>query len=139
MPEATSDAAIRLKPDPTYESADPTIASTSRLSEIPVGVTAAGSRLLHPAIWGLGVVVALLSSAIPSVLEMSALEKLSSRLFGVISSSAPAVAALAGFLMLGERLTPVQWIAILMMIGASGGCSLTSRPVTSRVVDEAMV
>src|SRR5439155_9798083 len=79
--------------------------TAASLVTIPVGVAAAGSRLLNPAIWGLGLVVAVLSSAIPYMLEMSALEKLSSRLFGVISSSAPAVAALAGFLMLGERLT----------------------------------
>jgi inner membrane transporter RhtA len=105
---------------------------------IPVGVVAAGARLLNPAIWGLGLVVAILSSAIPYMLEMKALERLSSRLFGVISSSAPAVAALAGFVMLGERLTPLHWLAVLLMIGASAGCSLTSRPAASRVVDEAI-
>jgi inner membrane transporter RhtA len=113
--------------------------TTASLVTIPIGVAAAGSRLLNPAIWGLGLVVALLSSAIPYMLEMKALERLSSRLFGVITSSAPAVAALAGFLMLGERLTPGQWIAILLMIGASAGCSLTSRPAASRLVDEAII
>ena len=109
------------------------------LVTIPIGVTAVGSRLLNPAAWGLGLVVALLSSVIPYMLEMKALERLSSRLFGVITSSAPAVAALAGFVMLGERLTPAQWIAVLLMIGASAGCSLTSRPAKSRLVDEAMI
>lgn len=106
---------------------------------IPIGVATEGSRLLETSAWGLGLVVALLSSAIPYMLEMKALQRLSSRLFGVLTSSGPALAALAGFALLGERLTLVQWIAILLMISASAGCSLTSRPTTSRVVDEAMI
>lgn len=113
--------------------------TAASLVTIPVGVATAGSRLANPAIWGLGVAVAILSSAIPYMLEMKALERLSSRLFGVLTSSAPAVAALAGFVLLGERLTSLHWIAVLLMIGASAGCSLTSRPAASRVVDEAII
>jgi inner membrane transporter RhtA len=109
------------------------------LVTIPIGVAAAGTELLAAPVLGLGLAVAMLSSAIPYLLEMRALERLSSRLFGVITSSAPALAALAGFALLGERLTAVQWIAIVMMIGASAGCSLTSRPAVSRPVDEALV
>jgi inner membrane transporter RhtA len=109
------------------------------LVTIPIGVAAAGTELLAAPVLGLGLAVAMLSSAIPYLLEMRALERLSSRLFGVITSSAPALAALAGFALLGERLTAVQWIAIVMMIGASAGCSLTSRPAVARPVDEALV
>ena len=109
------------------------------LVTIPIGAAAAGSKLLEPPVLALGLVVALLSSAIPYMLEMKALERLSRRLFGVITSSAPALAALAGFALLGERLTGWQWIAIATMIGASAGCSLTSRPAVSRPADEALV
>jgi inner membrane transporter RhtA len=106
---------------------------------IPIGMATEGSRLLDTSAWGLGLVVALLSSAIPYMLEMEALQRVSSRLFGVLTSSGPALAALAGFALLGERLTLVQWLAVALMIGASAGCSMTSRPGKSRVVDEAMM
>lgn len=106
---------------------------------IPVGVATEGSKLLNTSTWGLGLVVALLSSAIPYMLEMKALQRLSSRLFGVLTSSGPALAALAGFTLLGERLTPAQWIAVLLMIGASAGCSLTSKPGVSSALDEVLV
>jgi inner membrane transporter RhtA len=93
----------------------------------PVGVHVAGARLLQPHVLMLGLVVALLSSAIPYVLEMIALERIDSRAFGVVISCAPAVAALMGFLVLGERLTGLQALAIALMVTASAGCSLTRR------------
>jgi inner membrane transporter RhtA len=90
----------------------------------PFGVSAAGANLLLGPVLALGVAVAVLSSALPYLLEMAALGRLSSRLFGVVTSAAPAVAALVGFAVLGERLSPVQWLAVALMIAASAGCSL---------------
>lgn len=94
---------------------------------LPFGLSAAGGRLLDPSVLGLGIGVALLSSALPYVLEMKALGHLSARVFGVLTSAAPAVAALVGFLILGERLTLAQWLAIALMIAASAGGSLAGR------------
>jgi len=94
---------------------------------LPFGLSAAGGRLLDPSVLGLGIGVALLSSALPYVLEMKALGYLSARVFGVLTSAAPAVAALVGFLILGERLALAQWLAIALMIAASAGGSLTGR------------
>lgn len=109
------------------------------LVTVPFGVATAGTDLLLGSVIGLGCVVAILSSALPYVLEMKALEILSSRMFGVITSSTPAIAALAGFAILGERLTSTQWLAVALMIGASAGCTLTSKPARSGPADEAMV
>ncbi len=97
------------------------------LVTLPFGVTRAGSDLLAPQVlaWGLG--VALLSSMVPYVLEMKALAHLSAKTFGLVTSCAPAVAALAGFVVLGERLTGPQWLAIALMMVASAGCALTAR------------
>ena len=106
---------------------------------LPFGLAESGRGLLQPEVLGLGAVVALLSSAIPYALEMKALETLSSRVFGLITSSAPAVAALAGFLILGERLTPVQWLAVTLMMAASAGCSLTVKSPVSRPSEDALV
>jgi inner membrane transporter RhtA len=74
-----------------------------------------------------GVAVALLSSALPYSLEMMALRRLPQRVFGILVSSGPAIAALAGFLWLGERLTGTQWLAIALVIVASGGAAATAR------------
>ncbi len=98
------------------------------LVTVPLGIATAGSGLLQPRVFAFGLLVAALSSALPFVLEMKALERLSSRVFGVVTSSAPAIAAVVGFVLLGERLSLVQWIAIAMMIAASVGCSLANRP-----------
>lgn len=102
--------------------------SVACLVTVPAGLVTAGAALFDPAVIAVALLVALLSSALPYLLEMSAMARVSSRLFGVIISCAPAIGALAGFAILGERLLPLQWCGIVGMIAASAGCSLTSRP-----------
>lgn len=87
----------------------------------PFGLTSAGWVLLNPNILALGLAIALLSSAIPYTLEMEALRRLPAPIFGILVSSAPAVAALAGFIILGEALTPLQWLAIFCIMLAAAG------------------
>lgn len=108
------------------------------LVTVPFGVSAAGTGLLLGPVLGLGLAVALLSSALPYLLEMAALGRLSSRVFGVVTSAAPAIAALAGFAVLGERLSPAQWLAVALMIAASAGCSLAAGPAVRRARDGAV-
>ena len=70
--------------------------------------------------------VAVLSSALPYSLEMSALRTLPARVFGVLMSLEPAVAAVLGMLLLNEHLTPLQWLAIACVMAASVGVTLGS-------------
>jgi inner membrane transporter RhtA len=91
------------------------------LFTVPVGAVHAGAALLQPTVLLAGLAVALLSSALPYSLEMMALRRLPRRVFGILVSSAPAVAALAGFLVLGEQLLPLQWLAIVLVMAASAG------------------
>jgi len=93
---------------------------------VPFGVTHAGGDLLAPAVLGGGLAVALLSSALPYTLEMKALKRLPQRVFGILVSAGPAVAALAGFLLLGERLATVQWLAIGLVTLACAGAAATA-------------
>ncbi|GAA3438195.1 DMT family transporter [Kutzneria kofuensis] len=93
----------------------------------PFGVAEAGSALLNPTILVIGAGVALLSSVIPYSLELEALRKIPPRLFGVLMSVEPAVAALAGVLVLGENLRPVQWLAIMCVVTASAGATYLAR------------
>lgn len=71
--------------------------------------------------------LALLTSVIPYALEFTALKRMPSRVFGVLSSLGPAVAAVAGFAVLGQSLSPVQLAAILLVIVASAGAVAASR------------
>jgi inner membrane transporter RhtA len=98
------------------------------LFTVPVGVAYAGSALLSPFALGAGLAVAVLSSAAPYTLEMIALRRLPRRVFGVMVSSSPAVAALAGFAVLGERLAPVQWLAIGLVILACAASTASAGP-----------
>jgi inner membrane transporter RhtA len=93
------------------------------LFTVPVGFAHAGSALLAPGILAAGLGVALLSSALPYSLEMAALKRLPRRVFGILVSASPALSALAGWLVLGEQLLPVQWLAIALIIAASAGAA----------------
>ena len=70
--------------------------------------------------------MAVLSSALPYSLEMAALKRLPGRVFGILVSAAPAIGAMAGHLMLGERLTALQWGAVVCVMAASAGSAATA-------------
>jgi inner membrane transporter RhtA len=89
----------------------------------PVGIADAGGELLVPWVLALGAVVGILSSAIPYALELEALRRLPVGVFGVLMSLEPAVAALAGFVLLGERLGTREVVAILLVVAASAGAA----------------
>lgn len=97
------------------------------LFTVPVGVAHAGAALLDSSVLLGGLAVAVLSSALPYTLEMAALAKLPHRVFGILVSAGPAFAALAGFVVLGEMLTFMQWLAIALVIVACGGAAATAK------------
>ncbi len=78
-------------------------------------------------IFPFGIAIAVLSSAIPYSFEMVALKKIPTKTFGILMSMEPAIAALMGYLNLKEHLTSLQMTAILFIIIASFGASLTSK------------
>jgi len=86
----------------------------------PVGVIASGSALWTPdALWR-GVVIAVLSSVLPYSLELIALRRLAAHVFGILLSLEPAVAALAGLIVLGQRLSALQLLGMACVVAASG-------------------
>jgi inner membrane transporter RhtA len=87
----------------------------------------AGSRLLEPRVLILGVAVGLLSSAIPYSLELIALRRIAPRVFSILMSLEPAVAALVAMLLLAEFLSPVQWSAMACVVIASVGATRTGK------------
>jgi inner membrane transporter RhtA len=89
----------------------------------PFGVADAGAELLAPEVLAVGAAVAILSSAIPYTLEMEALRRMPAGVFGVMMSIEPAVAALAGFIVLDEGLATRELVAILLVVAASAGAA----------------
>jgi inner membrane transporter RhtA len=87
----------------------------------PFGVAHAGAALFKPEILPTAIAVAFLSSALPYSLEMYAMTRVPARIFGVLMSLDPALAAAAGLVLLGERLSWLQWSAIGCIVFASAG------------------
>lgn len=83
------------------------------------GVWADLDAFVTPEVLGLGLAVALLSSAIPYSLELLALRHLTAGVFGVLLSLEPAAAALAGLLLLGQRLEADQLAGMALVVCAS--------------------
>lgn len=94
---------------------------------VPLGVMFGGLRALTPRTLLLGVGVAVLSSAFPYTLEMIGLRRLSARTYGTLMSLDPALATLTGLLVLGERLTRGQWLAVAAITLASIGIVSSER------------
>jgi inner membrane transporter RhtA len=90
---------------------------------VPVGVAEGGDELLVPWILAAGLAVAVLSSALPYALEMEALRRMPTGVFGVLMSLEPGMAALAGYLLLGEGLVAREIVAIMLVVAASAGAS----------------
>lgn len=97
---------------------------------LPFGLAEAGAALFEPAVVPVALAVAVLASVVPYSLEMIALQRLPARTFGILMSLEPALGALFGLALLGERLAWTQWLAIGCIIAASAGSTASARPVT---------
>jgi inner membrane transporter RhtA len=85
------------------------------------GIATAGSDLLRPRFLAIACAVALMSSVLPYSLETEALRRLPARVFGVLMSIEPAVAAIAGLIVLGQGLSARDLVAIALVTAASVG------------------
>jgi len=87
----------------------------------PFGLAQGGEDLLDPSILAVGLAVGVLSSAVPYALELEALRRLPTAVFGVLMSLEPAVAAAVGFLALSQDLAAREVLAIGLVVCASAG------------------
>src|SRR6266699_273623 len=97
--------------------------SVAALVLIPLGVGSGRGMLLNPKVLLVGVGVAVLSTIIPFSLELEALRRLPARVFGVLMSLEPVIAALIGFVVLRETIGLRALVALILIIVASGGVS----------------
>jgi inner membrane transporter RhtA len=89
----------------------------------PVGIAQAGSELLVPGTLLVAAGVGIMSSAIPYTLEIEALRRMPTGVFGVLMSLEPAVAAIAGYVVLGEGLVMREVAAVALVVAASAGAA----------------
>lgn len=101
----------------------------------PFGLVHAGASLFRPEVLLMGMGVGLVSSAIPYSLEMVALPRLPANTFGILMSAEPAVGALMALILLGEVLTPSQWLAIGLIICSSVGTAMTAGSGGAEVIE----
>jgi inner membrane transporter RhtA len=97
--------------------------AVAALMTVPFGVAESGAAVLRPWVLLLGLGVALLSSVLPYSLDLEALRKIPPRVFGILMSLEPAVAAGIGLIVLGESLGWSQWLAVLCVVVASVGAT----------------
>lgn len=101
---------------------------------LPFGAAGAGRAFSDLEVLAAGVAVALLSSIVPYGLELSALRRIPTRVFGILMSLEPAAAALAGLVVLGQLLGPRELTALVMVSLASLGVTLGRRSERRAVV-----
>jgi len=102
---------------------------------LPFGIAQGGPELLDPHVLLVGAGVAMLSSAIPYSLELEALRRLPAHVFGVLMSLEPGMAALVGFVVLGEVLGLRDAVAIGLVVTASAGAARAAGAGRPPVID----
>ncbi|MGW5864530.1 EamA family transporter [Streptomyces sp. NPDC055239] len=92
---------------------------------LPLGLVESGEKLVRPEVLALGAAVAVMSSVLPYTLELIALRRLPASTFAIMMSLEPAIAAVAGFLVLNQALSVNEALAISLVIAASMGAVRT--------------
>ena len=104
---------------------------TGAAAILPAGLVSGGGNLFSWYVLGLGSSVALLSSVIPYWLELVALRRVTRRAFGVMLSLDPALAALAGLVLLGQHPGARELTAMALVVVANVGNSVAGRPTAA--------
>jgi inner membrane transporter RhtA len=94
---------------------------------LPFGIAQGGSQLLEPRSLAIGAAIGLLSSAIPYSFEVEALRRIRPSVFGVLMSIEPAMAALAGFIVIGQGLSARTLLGMGLVVVASVGAARQTR------------
>jgi inner membrane transporter RhtA len=95
---------------------------------LPFGALGAWHVAGRPGPMLLALGVALLASVVPYTLEFAAMRRAPRRVFGILLSLDPALATLAGWLLLGQHSSPVAIAAVAVVITASVGSTLLASP-----------
>ena len=101
--------------------------AVATLLVLPFGASGASAVLERPSLLVAAAGVAMLSSVVSYGLELVALRRIPTRVFGILMSVEPAAAALAGLVVLGQALRPRDVLALVLVSVASAGVTLGRR------------
>lgn len=101
--------------------------AVAALIALPFGASGASAAFGDPILLIGAATVAVLSSVIPYGLELTALRRMSTRVFAVLMSLEPAAAAIAGRIVLGQELGRRELVSLVMVSAASAGVTLGRR------------
>lgn len=93
------------------------------LVPLPLGYQGIGPVLSDPGLLALAVGTAVLASLLPYSFEYRALRSMPSNAFSILLALEPVIAAIAGWLLLGQQMTPWAMGAIALIVLASAGTS----------------
>ena len=96
---------------------------------LPLAIATAGTQLLSASALSIGFITANVSNVIPNMLEMLGMRRLPHSTLGILMSSAPAFAALAAFIIRRECLSPAQWTALVFIMLAAAGSTVSASRV----------
>lgn len=107
-----------------------TVASVvSTIILLPVALVVVQFSALNWSVLGILIAAGLLASAIPYSLDMFILRRITPRLYAVITSTAPVIAAGFGWLILAETYTGLQQLGIVAVSVATAVAVVTAAPV----------
>ena len=101
--------------------------SAGALVLLPFGVLDAARIAQSPHLIPVAFGMAMLASVVPYSLELAAMRRAPKRVFGILLSLEPAVATMAGWLLLGQHASAVALAAVVIVVAASTGSALGSR------------
>jgi inner membrane transporter RhtA len=93
---------------------------------LPFGALAAARIAQSPHLIPVAFGMAMLASVVPYSLELAAMRRAPKRVFGILLSLEPAVATMAGRLLLGQHASGVALAAVVIVVAASTGSALGS-------------
>lgn len=103
---------------------------------LPFGFTGLIELVDSPQIYWLALAMALLSTVIPVSFEMAALRRLPRNMFSILLSLEPVFAAVIGWLLLDQTFGMLRGVAILLIVGATIGITVTAARLSSEIVEQ---
>ncbi len=101
--------------------------SAGALVLLPFGALDAARIVQSPHLIPVAFGMAMLASVVPYSLELAAMRRAPKRVFGILLSLEPAVATMAGWLLLGQHASAVALAAVVIVVAASTGSALGVR------------
>ena len=103
---------------------------------LPVGFSGVVDLVLTPEIYWLALAMAVLSTVIPVSFEMAALRRIPRNAFSILLSLEPVFAALIGWVLLAQTFGLLRSVAIVLIIGATIGMTVSAARLSREVVDQ---